>query len=402
MKKRFLAAALAAVMLTVSATGCAQNGGTASAAASGAAASTTAASTAAATGETIKIGGLAPLTGSVSVYGIATNNGAKLAVDAANKAGGILGKQIQYIPYDEKGDATEAVNAYNKLVQNDKVVALVGDVTSTPCLAVAQAAVKDNLPMITATATAADVTTTGENVFRACVTDPFQGELMASYSAKKLGAKTAAILYNMADDYSLGVAEAYKKAATDAGISIVAEEKYQTNDVDFKSQLTSIKAKNPDVLFIPVYYQDVALISVQAKQVGITAKMMGVDGWDGVLDKIDKSNVSAVNDTYFCSQYTAESTDQNVQDFIKNYKTTYSAEPNMFAVLGYDAMNMMIEAIKTAGSTDPDAIIKAMAALKFKGLTGDITFDADRNPVKTCAIISIKDGAYKFVEYYNK
>lgn len=392
MKKRILAAALAAVMLAASATGCAQTSNTA---ASGTAAAST-------SGGTIKIGGLAPLTGNVSVYGIATNNGIKMAVDAANKAGGILGKQIQYISYDEKGDATEAVNAYNKLVQNDQVVALIGDVTSTPTLAVAQAAVKDNLPMISATATAAGVTTTGPNVFRACVTDPFQGELMASYSAKKLGAKTAAILYNMADDYSLGVAEAYKKAATDAGINIVAEEKYQTNDVDFKSQLTSIKSKNPDVLFIPVYYQDVALIAVQAKQLGITAKMMGVDGWDGVLDKIDKSNVSALNDTFYCSQYTAESTDQKVQDFIKTYKSTYNAEPNMFAVLGYDAMNMMIEAIKAAGSTDSNAITKAMSGLKFKGLTGEITFDANRNPVKTCAIITIKDGAYKFVEYYNK
>lgn len=234
MKKRLLAAALAAVMIAASATGCAQNGTTAS---------TATGTNSAAAGDTIKIGGLAPQSGDVSVYGIATNNGAVLAVEAANAAGGINGKKIQYISYDEKGDATEAVNAYNKLVQNDKVVALVGDVTSTPTLAVAQAAVKDNLPMITATATAADVTTTGENVFRACVTDPFQGELMASYSQKKLGAKTAAILYNMADDYSLGVAEAYKKAATDAGITIVAEEKYQTKDVDFKSQLTSIKAK---------------------------------------------------------------------------------------------------------------------------------------------------------------
>lgn len=129
---------------------------------------------------------------------------------------------------------------------------------------------------------------------------------------------------------------------------------------------------------------------------------MGVDGWDGVLNKIDKSNTDALQDSFFCSQYTAESTDSKVQDFIKTYKAKYNADPNMFAVLGYDAMNMMIEAIKTAGSTDSDAIIKAMAALKFKGLTGEITFDKDRNPVKTCAIITIKDGAYKFSEYYNK
>jgi branched-chain amino acid transport system substrate-binding protein len=393
MKKRFFAAALAAVMIAASASGCAQGSNTDSAAAGG---------TGTASGDTIKIGGLAPLTGSVSVYGNATNNGVLLAVKAANDAGGINGKKIQYICYDEKGDATEAVNAYNKLVENDKVVALVGDVTSTPTLAVAQQAVNDNLPMISATATAAGVTTTGENVFRACVTDPFQGEMMASYTKKKLGAKTAAILYNMADDYSSGVAEAYKQAAEAEGITIVAEEKFQTNDVDFKSQLTSIKGKNPDVLFLPVYYQDLAQIAVQVKQTGVKAKLMGVDGWDGVLDKIDKSNADALQGSYFCSQYTAESTDSKVQDFIKAYKAAYKAEPNMFSVLGYDAMNMMIQAIKDAGSTDSDAVIKAMAALKFKGLTGDITFDKDRNPVKTCAILTIKDDAYKFVEYYKK
>lgn len=399
MKKRFFAAALAAVMIAASATGCAQNANTSSTAASGGAASSAAGT---ASGDTIKIGGLAPLSGSVSVYGIATNNGVQLAVKAANDAGGINGKKIEYISYDEKGDATEATNAYNKLVENDKVVALVGDVTSTPTLAVAQAAVKDNLPMISATATAAGVTATGANVFRACVTDPFQGELMASYTAKKLGAKTAAILYNMADDYSSGVAEAYKAAAQAAGVTVVAEEKFQTNDVDFKSQLTSIKGKNPDVLFLPVYYQDLAQIAVQAKQLGIKSKLMGVDGWDGVLDKIDKSNVDALQGSYFCSQYTAESTDSKVQDFIKTYKSTYNAEPNMFAVLGYDAMSMMIQAIKDAGSTEPDKVIKAMTDIKFKGLTGDITFDKDRNPVKTCAILTIKDGAYKFAEYYNK
>lgn len=399
MKKRFFAAALAAVMIAASATGCAQNANTSSTAASGGAASSAAGT---ASGDTIKIGGLAPLSGSVSVYGIATNNGVQLAVKAANDAGGINGKKIEYISYDEKGDATEATNAYNKLVENDKVVALVGDVTSTPTLAVAQAAVKDNLPMISATATAAGVTATGANVFRACVTDPFQGELMASYTAKKLGAKTAAILYNMADDYSSGVAEAYKAAAQAAGVTVVAEEKFQTNDVDFKSQLTSIKGKNPDVLFLPVYYQDLAQIAVQAKQLGIKSKLMGVDGWDGVLDKIDKSNVDALQGSYFCSQYTAESTDSKVQDFIKTYKSTYNAEPNMFAVLGYDAMSMMIQAIKDAGSTEPGKINKAMADIKFKGLTGDITFDKDRNPVKTCAILTIKDGAYKFAEYYNK
>lgn len=380
MKKRSLAAVMAAIVIASGMAGC-SNGGS---------------------GDTIKIGGLAPLSGNVSVYGIATNNGVQMAVDAANKNGGVLGKQIQYICYDEKGDATEAVNAYNKLVQNDQVVALVGDVTSTPCLAVAQEAAKDNLPMISATATTADVTKKGENIFRACFTDPYQGKVMAQYAAKKLNAKTAAILYNIADDYSLGVAEAFESEAKAAGISVVEKQGYQTNDVDFKSQLQSIKSKNPDVLFIPVYYQDVALISVQAKQLGITSTLMGVDGWDGVLDKIDKSNVDAVDGAYFCSQYSSESTDANVQNFIKEYKEKYKAEPNMFAVLGYDAMNMMIQSIKTAGTTDSDKVIDAMKGISFKGLTGNITFDAERNPVKSAVINTIQDGAYKFVEYFDE
>ncbi len=380
-KKRVCAAALAALLAAAPLAGCSKGGGG---------------------GDTIKIGGLAPLTGNVSVYGVATNNGAQMAVQAANDKGGVLGKKIQYVYYDEKGDATEAVNAYNKLVQNDEVVGLVGDVTSVPCIAVAQEAVKDGLPMITGTGTAAAITTAGDNVFRACFTDPYQGQVMAEYSAKKLGAKTAAILYDMSDDYSSGVAEAFEKEAKAAGISIVTKQAYQHNDVDFKSQLQTVKGKSPDILFLPVYYQDVALIAVQAKQMGIKATLMGVDGWDGVLEKIDKSNIDAVNGAYFCSQYSAESKDPAVQQFIKDYKAKYKADPNMFAVLGYDAMNILLESIKKAGTTDSAKVVDAMKDIKFKGLTGDITFDKDRNPVKSAAITTIQDGAYKFVEYFKK
>lgn len=392
MRKRLLAAVLAAVMLAASATGCAQGANTQSAAGSDAAA----------TDETIKIGGLAPLTGNVSVYGIATNNGVKLAVDSINKAGGVLGKQIEYVSYDEKGDAIEAVNAYNKLVQDDKVVALVGDVTSKPTIAVAQKAVKDGLPMITATGTAADITKAGDNIFRACFIDPFQGELMAAYAAKKLNAKTAAIIYDNGDDYSTGVANAFEAAAKEAGMTITNKEAYQSGSVDFKSQLTKIKAGNPDVVMVPVYYSDVALIAVQAKDVGLNAKLLGADGWDGVLEKIDKSNLDAVKDCYFCSQYSAESTNPDLQAFLKKYKETYNTDANMFAVLGYDAMGMMAAAIKKAGSTDSDKIVAAMKGLEYKGLTGNTTFDENRNPVREAVITTIADGKYKFVENFKK
>ena len=392
MKKRFLAMVLAAAMMLTAMVGCGngntQDGGNAN--------------NAGATGDTIKIGGLAPLTGDVSVYGVAVDNGVKMAVEEINADGGVLGKQIEYIVYDEKGDATEAVNAYNKLVQSDNVVAIVGDVTSKPTLAVAQQAAKDKIPLITASGTAENITQAGENIFRPCFIDPFQGELMASYASKKLEKKTAAIIYNISDDYSKGLYEAYEAAAGDLGIEVVQVEGYGKGTVDFKAQLTNIKSKNPDVIFLPVYYQDVALIAVQAKELGIEAQFLGADGWDGVIGQVDESNMDAVNGAYFCSQYSAQSDDPNLQAFLSKYKETYGMDASQFAVLGYDAMKMLAQAISEAGSTDSAAITSAMAAIDFTGLTGHMTFDENRNPVKSAAITQIDNGEYKFIEYYEK
>ena len=392
MKKRFLAMVLAAAMMLTAMVGCGngntQDGGNAN--------------NAGATGDTIKIGGLAPLTGDVSVYGVAVDNGVKMAVEEINADGGVLGKQIEYIVYDEKGDATEAVNAYNKLVQSDNVVAIVGDVTSKPTLAVAQQAAKDKIPLITASGTAENITQAGENIFRACFIDPFQGELMASYASKKLEKKTAAIIYNISDDYSKGLYEAFEAAAGDLGIEVVQVEGYGKGTVDFKAQLTNIKSKNPDVIFLPVYYQDVALIAVQAKELGIEAQFLGTDGWDGVIGQVDESNMDAVNGAYFCSQYSAQSDDPNLQAFLSKYKETYGMDASQFAVLGYDAMKMLAQAISEAGSTDSAAITSAMAAIDFTGLTGHMTFDENRNPVKSAAITQIDNGEYKFIEYYEK
>ena len=349
--------------------------------------------------DTIRIGGLAPLTGDAASYGVAVNNAIQMAVEDINANGGIDGKQIKYIYYDEKGDTTEATNAYNKLVQGDKVVAIIGDVTTKPTLAVAQTSQQDNIPIITATATAAEVTLTGPNIFRACFTDPFQGELMASYASEKLGATKVAVLSDMADDYSSGIAEAFVAKAEELGMQVVADEKYQDGDVDFKSQLTNIKGQNPDVLFLPVYYEDLRLISAQAKEVGVTAQLCGADGWDSVLT--DNFDSSVLDGGVFCSQYSTESTDERVQNFISAYKEKYEMDPNMFAVLAYDATNMMAQAISDAGSTDSQAIIDAMAALEYDGLTGRMTFDEDRNPQKSAVIVSIQDNAYKFVENYD-
>lgn len=390
MKKKTLALLLAIGMLAALAAGCGAPAEPANTAA------TTGGTTDATTGDELIIGGLAPLTGDVSVYGIACNNGAMLAVEEANAAG----KNIKYVYYDEKGDATEAVNAYNKLVENDKIVALVGDVTSKPSIAVAQIAAKDNMPMISGTATADDVTKAGKNVFRACFTDPFQGEVMANYAKNKLAYKKAAILYNIADDYSVGLTESFRATAKANGLEVVADESYTGGDVDFKSQLTKIAGSGAECLFVPVYYQDVALIAAQAKEVGFKGVLLGADGWEGIIKQLNGNNLESIEGAYYCGQFSSVSEEENVKSFVAAYTEKYGEAPSQFAALGYDAMNIMLGAIDAAGSTDKDAIIAALQASNFKGVTGAITFDENGTPIKTAGITTIAGGEYKFVENY--
>ena len=351
--------------------------------------------------DTIVIGGLAPLTGNVSQYGIATNNGILLAVEEINAKGGILGKQITFIPEDEQGDPTEAINAYNKLVQNDNIIALVGDVTTKPTIAVAQRASRDGIPMITPTATGADVTAAGENIFRACFIDPFQGELMAHYAFDKLNAKSVAVLYDSGDDYSSGIAETFKSTSEELGVEVVNYEGYSSGIDDFNAQLTKIKASNPDLIFLPVYYDDASKILVQAKRLEINAIFAGADGWDGVAEKLDASNLDVLDNTYYGSQYSRQSEDSRVQKFISDYKAAYKMDENMFAVLGYDAMMIMADAISRAGSTDSEAIVKALGETEFEGLTGTTVFDENRNPVREAYITTFENGEATVKEVYD-
>lgn len=350
------------------------------------------------TGDTIKIGGLAPLTGEVSVYGVAASNGAKMAIDEVNANGGILGgKKIEFLLEDEEGDATKAVNAYNKLV-GEGIVALIGDVTSKPTMSVAQKSAKDNLPMVTPTATAAEVTTYGSNVFRACFLDPYQGEILASYANEKLSAKTAAVLYDSSDDYSIGIAESFKEHAEAYGIQVVAYEAFGEGDKDFKSQLTKIGAEKPDVLCIPSYYNTIALIVSQAKDLGIETTFLGGDGWDGVLGALADGKKTNADGAIFANHYYSGDTDEVVSNFFKNYKEIYGTDPNSFAALGYDAAMVLINAIEKAGSTDKDAIIKALNETDYNGVTGNIQYDGSGDPVKSVTIIKIENGEYTLSE----
>ncbi len=347
-------------------------------------------------GEEIFIGGLAPLTGSVAVYGTTATNGANLAFKEINEAGGILGgRQIKYEVLDEKGDSTEAINAYNKLSSQD-IVALLGDVTSKPTMAVAEVAASENMPMITATATAADVTTYGSNIFRVCFLDPFQGKTMANFAFDKLGAKKVAVMHNTSDDYSDGIASAFRDEATKLGMEVVADEGYGNDDVDFKTQLTKIAQSGADVLLIPDYYAKVALIATQAKEVGVTATLVGGDGWDGVTATLDEGSFDVVEGAYFCNHYSVMDESETVQNFIKDYTEAYGEAPSAFAALAYDAAHILANAIDKAGSTDKDAIIQALADTDYTGVTGHMTFDENGDPVKSVSIIKIVNGEYTF------
>ena len=303
----------------------------------------------------IVIGGLGPLTGSVAVYGITSTNGIKLAVKEINAAGGIMGKQIEYILEDEKGEPTEAVNAFNKL-KDKKMTALIGDITSKPTLAVAPLAEEAKIPMITPTGTQFDITQGKNFVFRTCYTDPFQGNILAQFVKENLKLKTVAIMSNNSDDYSKGVAKTFKDKAKEIGLEVVADEGYGKDDKDFRAQLTNIVSKNPDVLMISDYYEADALIATQAREVGIKSVIIGPDGWDGVLKQLDESSKTVVEGTYFANHYSVQDKNEKVQKFVKAYKDEYKDEPSSFAALGYDTVYVLKQAIEEAKSEDGDKI----------------------------------------------
>ena len=359
----------------------------------------------------IKVGVLAPLTGSVAEYGNAVNNGVVQFVEELNAKGGINGKQIELVTYDEEGDSVKAVTGYNSLVDQG-VVAIIGDVTTAPTIAVVVESQGDGMPMITASATARAVTCqmnadgtvakVYENMFRSCFIDPFQGSKMAAFAADELKAKTAAILYNTGLDYSVGCAEAFQETAQAKGLELVAVESYADGAVDFQSQLTNIAAKAPDVLFVPDYYSVIALVAQQAQSAGVKATMLGADGWDSVLGVV--TDAALLEGAYYCSGYSTEDTREEVQTFVANFKAKYDTDPDMFAAQGYDAAMILAAAIekaeasgKKAGSDEyKAAIIAAMKATDMDCVTGHVTFNEYNNPEKTAAIINITGGAAKY------
>ena len=350
----------------------------------------------------IKVGILGPHTGDVANYGIACRNGAQLYFDQLNASGGINGKQVEYLVEDEQGDPTQAVTAYNLLVEQG-VVGIVGDVTTGPTTAVAQTSVNDNMPCVTPSATAAEIVTYGSNTFRACVTDPEQGRIMAAF-ANEQGYKNIGTLFLKGDDYNEGVNNAFVEEAQALGINITTEQSYSAGDVDFNSQLTTIIASNPDAILAPNYYEDDGLIVTQARQQGYTGVILGVDGWSGVTDY---ASADDLQNCYYCCAFSSANDEGLAAQFTADYEDAYGETPTNFCALGYDAAMVLaggITAAEEAGleaGTDEylQAVIDGIASGSVEGVTGTIAYEGTGDPVKSSLILTFaEDGSEEVFE----
>lgn len=352
-------------------------------------------------GEVIKIGHYASMSGGTANFGQSSDKGSRLAIAEANAAGGVLGKQLELITEDTRSQSTEARTSALKLIQQDKVVALLGEVASSNSIAAAPEAQKAQIPMVSPASTNPEVTQKGDYIFRICFIDPFQGEVMAKFAHNSLGKKTAAIFTDVKSAYSVGLAQYFKETFVSLGGQVVSEEAYSQGDIEFKAQLTKIKQTAPEVLFIPGYYSEVGLIARQARELGLEAVLMGGDGWDS--PKTIEVGGASVEGAYFSNHYSADDPNPVIQDFIVKYKEAHNGEtPDAMAVLGYDAARIVIDAIRRAGSTQGSAIRDALAAtVDFPGVSGTITIDAERNARKAAVVLKIDGGALRFAERVN-
>lgn len=353
----------------------------------------------------IKIGGNLELSGGVATYGQSVLNSVTLAFEDQNKKGGVLGKQLKFVTADNKSEAGESTAAITKLITQDKVVAVLGAVTSSNTKAAVPVSADNKIPLITPTATNSEVTINKDGslnkwVFRSCFLDPFQGKVAANFVLNTLKVNKAALFIDQKDDYSKGLAAEFKKVLEGAGGSITETVQYVGGDKDFKSTLTRIKASNPEVVFVPGYYNEVGLIVKQARELGIKVPFVGGDGWDSAkLPEL--AGAANLNDTYFVNHMWAD--DPATKPFVEAYKAKYNAEPDALAALGYDAAKMLIAAIEKAGSTDPEKLRTALENTKdFNGVTGIITVDpATHNPVKSAVIIKMVDGKKTLLTHVN-
>jgi branched-chain amino acid transport system substrate-binding protein len=342
-------------------------------------------------GDKVRIGVFMSLTGSTANFGISSVNGIKMAADEVNGAGGINGKQVELLVQDDRSDASEAATIVTKFVTQDQVHAILGEVASSRSIAAAPIAQNAKIPMLTPSSTNPEVTKKGDYIFRSCFIDPVQGAAIGQFAARTLNAKRAAIMVDRKNDYSTGLANNITETFTKMGGQMVATTSYQEGDQDFNAQLTSIKGSNPEVIFVPGYYNDVGLIAKQARDRGITVPLVGGDGWDSA--QLYAIGGSALNGSFFSNHYSPFDTDPKVQKFVNDYKARYNTIPDALAATAYDAAHIMFDAIKRANSLEGPAIRDALAATQdFPGVTGNVTFNENRDAVKPIVMIEIKPG----------
>lgn len=350
--------------------------------------------------DVIKIGAVFPMTGDVATFGQSSKNALELLVEEQNSKGGLLGKKIQVIYEDDENKPANSANAIQKLISNDKVVAVIGSVASKCSIAMGPIATQNKVPMISTASTNPKVTTEGgAYVFRACFIDPFQGTVIAKFSSENLKAKTAAALFDVGNDYSKGLAEYFKAGFEKLGGKVVAFESYNAGDLDFNAQLTKIKPLNPEVILLADYYNTVGLIAKQARAQGITATFVGGDGWDSA--DLYSVGGDAIDGGFFSNHYSADDTSAEVVNFRKTYEAKYKGTPDALAALAYDSGKIMFAAIEKAGSTDGAKIKDALQATAVTVVSGKVTYDKDRNPIKGAVMIKVVKDKYEFTAKVN-
>lgn len=347
--------------------------------------------------EPIRIGEYASITGKEASLGQSSHNGTLMAIDDLNTAGGVLGRPLLLLTEDTQSKPGESATAAKKLISRDKVVALLGEVASSRSLEAAPVAQALKVPMISPASTNPKVTETGNYIFRTCFIDPFQGPVMAKFAQDKLRAKRVALMVSNSSAYSIGLAKFFREAFTANGGTIVLEQKYAEGDKDFKAQLTAIKSAGVDAVFNPGYYNEGALIVLQARDLGLTLPIFGADSWEA--EALIELGGKAIEGAYLCSHYSPADPSPQVQNFVQAYKKRFGSTPDSNASLGYDSVLVLVDAIKRAGSTDRVKIRDALAATtNFPAVTGNITIDAQRNASKNAVIIQVRNGKFEFVQ----
>jgi branched-chain amino acid transport system substrate-binding protein len=346
----------------------------------------------------IVIGEFGSLTGTTATFGQSTHNGIVLALEELNGAGGLLGgKKVRVVTEDDQSKPEEAATVVTKLINHDKVVALLGEVASSRSLAAAPIAQQARIPMISPSSTNAKVTQVGDSIFRVCFIDEFQGLVMAKFAASSLKLKKVAILKDVKNDYSMGLAKVFAEEYAKLGGTIVGEQSYSEGDSDFRAQLTQLKSLAPEAIYAPGYYTEVGTIARQAKDLGLKVPLMGGDGWDS--PKLTEIGGDAINGSYFSNHYSADDPNPVIQKFVGDYKKKFGIVPDGLAALGYDAAKILFDAMGRAGSTEGLKVRDALAATKdFPGVTGSITIDKDRNAVKPAVVLKVDGGKLVYVE----